>query len=759
MPAPIMSLYRNASLNQKILISAVAAMFIMFSLISALTAWHEHERTFFLENDEIIDNMRQNSPVLSQHLWDFDQASLIATMKGMTLGGTIMAVQVLDQNKVVAEFNRHKEGDNPDRVWTSDLMAPDTGEKIGTLKVTQSYTSIRDKLAYNLATAIAAELLKIVALAALLFIIVHRMLTRHLTTIAHAIELGNAHNTAVPIKIERRYPGKDELDTLIEAINRYRQERLDAEEKLHRDIAERRRVESALQQSEASLSEAMAIARLGYWEYRIADDEFTFNDQYYALHHIDSQHIGGYHMTLRQFATRLLYPDDASAVVTMLSQAISAGAMVSQIETRILCANETVRWVLIHFKNETDSNGTVVKLIGANQDITDRKLAEQQSAMLSRLSAQKEAAEIATQAKSRFLAAASHDLRQPIHALHLFLGTLKNLDLPPEAQRPLENVLRCSESIDAMFVSLLDVAKFDAGMMVPQISDFPIMTVLNRIRHECTQEATDKGLHLAVVPSSAWIKSDPLMVERILRNLVTNAIRYTNTGKILVGCRRRANYQLELQVFDTGVGIALDQQDKIFGEFYKADESDLNQAGLGLGLSIVDQLARLLSAPLRLSSVRGTGSLFSVTFALSHNVNIDNRAVLPPNSKTNLAGCTILLIDDEAIILEATRGLLMQWGCKVLVAQDVQQALQLLMMQPQLPNAILCDFRLRGPENGVTALRMINDEFNAEIPALLITGDTSPQQIVQLQETGIPVLHKPIRGDDLKKALVQLLFP
>ena len=759
MPAPLMSLYRNASLNQKILISAVAAMFIMFSLISALTAWHEHERTFFLENDEIIDSMRQNSPVLARHLWDFDQASLLATMKGMALGGTIMSVQVLDGNRVVAEFNRHKEGDSPDRVWTSNLLSPNNGLKIGTLKVTQSYTTVRDKLAYTLAMAIAAELLKIVVLAAILFVIVHRLLTRHLTTIAQAIELGNAKNVVLPIRIERRYPGKDELDTLIDAINRYRQERLDAEEKLHQDIAERRRVESALQESEASLSEAMAIARLGYWEYRIAIDEFTFNDQYYALHHTDSRQVGGYHMSLRQFATRLLHPDDASAVVTMLSRAISTSGVVTQIETRILCADEAVRWVLIHCKSETDSNGSIVKLIGANQDITDSKRAEQQSAMLSRLSAQKEAAEIANQAKSRFLATASHDLRQPIHALHLFLGTLKNLELPPAAQRPLANVLRCSESIDAMFVSLLDVAKFDAGLIVPQISDFPVMTVLNRIRHECMQEASDKGLHLEVVPSSAWIKSDPLMVERILRNLVTNAIRYTHTGKILVGCRRRPDYQLELQVFDTGIGIALDQQEKIFGEFYKADGSDLNQAGLGLGLSIVDQLARLLSAPLRLISSRGNGSMFSVTFALSQNVNVDNLAILPLNSNANLAGCTVLLIDDEEIILEATRGLLMQWGCNVLIAQDVGQAISLLMAQPQLPNAMMCDFRLRGPENGVTTIRMIRDEFNTDIPALLVTGDTSPHQILQLKETGIPVLHKPIRGDDLKKALAQLLFP
>jgi CheY-like chemotaxis protein/anti-sigma regulatory factor (Ser/Thr protein kinase) len=248
------------------------------------------------------------------------------------------------------------------------------------------------------------------------------------------------------------------------------------------------------------------------------------------------------------------------------------------------------------------------------------------------------------------------------------------------------------------------------------------------------------------------------MVERIVRNLVSNAIRYTHAGKILVGCRRRAEGQLELQVFDTGVGIALDQQDKIFDEFYKADATDLNQAGLGLGLSIVDQLARLLCAPLRLTSSGGKGSMFSVTFALSQHIDVDQFSILPLHSNANLEGCTILLIDDEEIILEATRGLLMQWGCSVLIAENLEQALQLLMRQPQLPNAMICDYRLRGRENGATAIQMIRDEFNADIPALLLTGDTSPQQILLLKETGIPVLHKPIRDGELKKALAQLLF-
>jgi|GEM_PF-7131699 signal transduction histidine kinase/FixJ family two-component response regulator len=602
-----MPFFYRVSLNQKILISVVSAAFIMFSLVSATTAWHERDRMFAAANSDVMNAVKENTSVIAHNLWEFDQAALAAALKGLTLGGTIIHAEVLDGGKVVAEFARA--GGNsqakPDRIWSVDLMSPDDARKIGSLRITQSYHDLREIMAYNMMAVIASELIKIGGLAAILFIIVHQLLTRHLKSIAQSIEINNSQAAVATIRLDRKYPSTDELDTLVEAINRYRQ----------------------------------------------------------------------------------------------------------------------------------------------------------QTVLLARLGAQKEAAEIANQAKSRFLAAASHDLRQPIHALHLFLGTLKNLALPDEAQRPLANVLKCTESIDEMFVSLLDVAKFDAGLIAPQISDFPVMTVLNRIRHECTPQASFKGLQLEVVPSSAWINSDPLMVERILRNLVTNAIRYTSSGKILVGCRRRTHHKLELAVYDTGVGIALDQQGKIFGEFYKADLADMNQAGLGLGLSIVDQLSKLLSAPLRLASSEGRGSMFSVTFSLSQNINLDRLSIRPLPSQANLQGCTILLIDDDAIILEATRGLLEQWGCKVIAAEEVSTALELLMHAPQLPNAMLCDYRLRGNENGADAIALICEEFNATIPALLITADTSPKRIIQLQATGLPVLHKPLRDDELKNALARLLFP
>jgi CheY-like chemotaxis protein len=414
--------------------------------------------------------------------------------------------------------------------------------------------------------------------------------------------------------------------------------------------------------------------------------------------------------------------------------------------------------VLIRFKIETDEGGRTTKLIGVNQDITDRKIAEQQSDLVACLTVQKESAELANQAKSRFLAAASHDLRQPVHALHLFLGTLRSLDLPPQAQRPLANVLRCTESMDEMFVALLDVSKLDAGLIEPQFSNFPVMTLLSRIRHECEPQAQAKGLRLHVVPSSAWIRSDPLMVERILRNLVTNAIRYTSAGRILLGCRRKCNGTLELAVYDSGVGIAVDQQEMIFGEFYKVSADQLDQPGLGLGLSIVDRLAKLLGAPLRLASAPGHGSMFAVRFPQATNTGTSKRPPLRVDGAVNFRGSTVLVLDDDHAILEATRGLLEQWGCYVIAAETTAAAIEQAMDSPTVPDALICDYRLRGAENGLDAVAMIRQEFNLDIPALLITGDTSPRRIVALNRTGLPILHKPLRESEFREALTTLLF-
>ena len=732
----------------------------MFSLVSGLIIWHDSTRMYATADQKAVKEAHEDESVIAFDLWEFDRPALEASLKGITLSGTIVHAEVIDQGKVVAQHTRSGKKYSFDRTFSIDLRSPDNLKKIGLLQITQSYDDLRGAIADAAMTSAATELLKIGVLAAILLVIVHRLLIRRLQSLVADIEIVEPPGVAASNTDRRTDPHKDELDTLIDSINRFRHDRVQAEDLLRADIAERIRVESALQKSEASLSDALAIARIGYWEYQPVSGRLTLNDQYYALHETSVAQVGGYQMSLGEFSARLVHPDDVDLVVSTVQTAAASTdpKVLYQMEARIICQNGQIRWVLMRFRAEPDHDGKISKLVAAVQDVTDRKIAEQQSLLMARLRVQKEAAEIANKAKSRFFATASHDLRQPIHALHLFLGTLKNMQLPQEARRPLNNVLRCTESIDEMFVALLDVAQFDAGLIRPKISDFPVMNVLNRIRHECTPQALAKGLQLTIVPSSAWISSDPLMVERIVRNLVTNAIRYTSSGKVLVGCRRRAQGALELVVQDTGIGIALDQQDKIFAEFYRASPAPENGAGLGLGLSIVEQLAGLLDAPIKLLSKPRRGSRFSVTLPGSSAIHLVELPLPEMIKRTNLAGSLILLIDDDVMILDAARGLLEQWGCVVMTATSILSAMNMLMASARLPQAMICDYRLRGSETGIDAIHLICEEFNVDIPALLLTGDTSPNRMVELRDSGLPVLHKPIRAEELRNAVSGLLL-
>jgi signal transduction histidine kinase len=221
--------------------------------------------------------------------------------------------------------------------------------------------------------------------------------------------------------------------------------------------------------------------------------------------------------------------------------------------------------------------------------------------------------EEATQHKSRFLAAASHDLRQPMHALGLFVAQLRGHMASPDGSRLIDRIDDAVTGMNELFNALLDITKLDAGALTATIAEFPIAELLGRIETTFAPVAQEKGLSLALVPSSAWVRSDPVLLERIVLNLVSNALRYTNRGGIVVGCRHRGA-KLGIEVWDTGPGIPPEQRRRIFSEFYRlADAAKTNQAGLGLGLAIVDRLCTLLDHPIELTSTLGKGSRFGVT--------------------------------------------------------------------------------------------------------------------------------------------------
>lgn len=377
--------------------------------------------------------------------------------------------------------------------------------------------------------------------------------------------------------------------------------------------------------------------------------------------------------------------------------------------------------------------------------------------LVQELTSQKETAEQANLSKSRFLASASHDLRQPMHALNLYLGAMSGVDMAPSAKPLLANAQECAEAMDDMFRALLDVSSLDAGAVKPELSVFPITTVMERVRLAYEPAAHERQLELRVVSSSAWVQGDPALVERILGNLVSNAVRYTQWGKVLMGCRRRGE-RLEIAVWDTGVGIDPEKQAMIFEEFYQvANEERDRRQGLGLGLAIVQRLARLLNSKVSMRSEPGRGSVFSFDLPVAARSVAGLRDKRGRNALAKLVDALIVIVDDERMILDATRAVLERSGSFVFAATSGAEALRWLAHSSRVPDLLICDHRLRAGETGIQAVEKIREEFNKDIPALLITGDTAPERIRDMQASGLPILHKPITEKDLLEAVALLL--
>lgn len=386
---------------------------------------------------------------------------------------------------------------------------------------------------------------------------------------------------------------------------------------------------------------------------------------------------------------------------------------------------------------------------GTIRDITERKSAEDA------LRASKAEADRANVAKSKFLAAASHDLRQPVQAMMLFQSALEErLDGHP-ASRLLKSLGEAMGSLRMLLDSLLDVSKLDAGLIVPTPVDMQIGPLLDRLGAEYHAQAAAKGLRLRVVGNAATIRSDPALLERILRNLIENALRYTERGGVLIGCRRQGG-NLHIDVVDTGIGIQSDKHEEIFEEFFQVGnpERDRNK-GLGLGLAVVRRLARLLGHRIELRSLPGRGSVFRVEVpAVTLSSPGSDRLKSVP--AMDVGHGLILVIDDEPLVRQGLQAMLEGWGYRVLTAGSIEDAV-LHVESGEWPAAILADYRLRGGETGLDAIRAVCERLNMPVPATVITGDTAPERLVEVRAGGHALLHKPVAANDLRNAVVEML--
>jgi signal transduction histidine kinase/ActR/RegA family two-component response regulator len=378
--------------------------------------------------------------------------------------------------------------------------------------------------------------------------------------------------------------------------------------------------------------------------------------------------------------------------------------------------------------------------------------------LIARLRQEKILAEDASSAKSRFLAAASHDLRQPVHALSLFVAALRPRVTDREAARMLDHIDSSVQAMGGLFNGLLDISRLDAGVVEVNAQSFAIQPLLERICRDYTGEAAAKQIELRLRPTRAAAFSDPLLVERIVRNIVANAIAYTDSGRVLVGCRRRGRAVL-IEVWDTGRGIPAAEQARIFQEFYQVGNPERDRGrGVGLGLAIVKRLTALLGHPLRLRSQPERGSVFTLQLPYSDApLAAPARLLDIPQAADGVAGL-VLVVDDEAAIQVAMKDLLEGWGYKTIIAGSCDALLEKLADCPDRPGLIICDYRLRAHENGVHVIERLRSEYNDDdIPGMLITGDTAPDRLRDARESGLLLLHKPVSNTRLRAAIAHLL--
>jgi CheY-like chemotaxis protein/nitrogen-specific signal transduction histidine kinase len=375
--------------------------------------------------------------------------------------------------------------------------------------------------------------------------------------------------------------------------------------------------------------------------------------------------------------------------------------------------------------------------------------------LVNRLTKEKEAAEKANIAKSKFLAAASHDLRQPLHALSLLAGALAERIQYDEVKGIVDKIRAAVSALENLFNALLDISKLDSGVLRPRIEDFHLQPLFDRMENDYRPEAEQKGLAFEVDNCGELIvRSDNILLERILRNFVSNAIRYTNKGSVNLTARLEGE-RIALIVTDTGLGIPEEKQSVIFDEYVQLDNPERDRdKGLGLGLAIVARISHLLGHELQLVSSEGGGSEFRVYVPVGVNaVQIQSNLAMAPEFNQELHEMRVLVIDDEKPILDALTLLLAGWGCDVITAETVEEARQELLSRDVAPHAILSDYRLRENITGIEAIKAIEAMLGQEIPALLITGDMN---VEQSSEEGIDeyrILHKPVQPARLRAFL------
>ncbi len=412
--------------------------------------------------------------------------------------------------------------------------------------------------------------------------------------------------------------------------------------------------------------------------------------------------------------------------------------------------------IVTTYADITERTEAADALARANETLERRVVARtaELSAANSALAEAKAEADAASLDKTRFLAAASHDILQPLNAARLYASSLVEHESRDPSRVIAAKIDQSLNAVEEILGALIEIARLGTSRMDAEIVVMPVAEVLERLRVEFEPQARERGLELRIVPSRAWIRSDRRLLPRLMQNLVSNAIKYTPSGRVLIGVRRGRD-GLRLQVLDTGPGIAPDQQGLIFKEFQRVQATAASVHGLGLGLSIVERISKVLDHRISLSSVVGRGSLFSVAVPLAPQGVI--RAVAPTAAEMHtarLSGLTVLCIDNDAAIREGMRTLLTGWHCDVLTADGSADARQVLAAASRAPDIVLADYHL-DDETGMDAIAAVRGILGTAVPALVITADNSVEVQRMVRDAGHGLLRKPVKVAALRAALTQ----
>ena len=369
----------------------------------------------------------------------------------------------------------------------------------------------------------------------------------------------------------------------------------------------------------------------------------------------------------------------------------------------------------------------------------------------------KEDADRANKAKSLFLASASHDLRQPLNAMQMYIAALKSKVKDEKILTIIEDINSVSASTARLLNALLDVSELEVGAIKPRYEDFSINNIFTSIFQSFAPLAKDKNLQFRIVPSSITVRSDPDLLERILGNYMSNAIRYTEAGSVMMGCRRRGN-KVSIEIWDTGCGISEDQMPNIFEDFYQIENKERDRSkGLGLGLALAKRLSLSLNHTIECKSTLGSGSCFSVLVEIGEVKNSEVQLEAISNIM-DLTGARILLVEDDIDVLKASIQLMESWGCIVDAGRDLDEIKNIIRSPGYLlPNIIVADNRLPGDASGVDVVKLVQQELESLIPSIIITGDVERSHIQSIKEKGLPVLLKPIQPAKFRAILSHLI--